>query len=61
MMPMWTKRLNARTTLWLGSKFSETGAGGYGDPLERDPELVRHRVREGWTFFAEGARICCSK
>ncbi|MFH1090074.1 MAG: hydantoinase B/oxoprolinase family protein [Pseudomonadota bacterium] len=23
-------------------------SGGYGDPLERDPELVRHRVREGW-------------
>jgi N-methylhydantoinase B len=25
-----------------------SSAGGYGDPLERDPELVRHRVREGW-------------
>jgi N-methylhydantoinase B len=23
-------------------------SGGYGDPLERDPERVRHRVREGW-------------
>jgi N-methylhydantoinase B len=23
-------------------------SGAYGDPLERDPELVRHRVREGW-------------
>jgi N-methylhydantoinase B len=22
--------------------------GGYGDPLERDPEMVRHRVREDW-------------
>jgi N-methylhydantoinase B len=26
-----------------------SGAGGYGNPLDRDPELVRHRVREGWT------------
>jgi len=25
-----------------------SSAGGYGDPLDRDPELVRHRVREGW-------------
>lgn len=25
-----------------------SSAGGYGDPLERDAELVRHRVREGW-------------
>ncbi len=25
-----------------------SSGGGYGDPLERDPELVCHRVREGW-------------
>jgi N-methylhydantoinase B len=25
-----------------------SSSGGYSDPLERDPELVRHRVREGW-------------
>jgi N-methylhydantoinase B len=25
-----------------------SSAGGYGDPLERDPELVRHRCREDW-------------
>jgi N-methylhydantoinase B len=25
-----------------------SSAGGYGDPLERDPDLVRHRAREGW-------------
>ena len=24
------------------------GGGGYGDPLTRDPELVRHDVAEGW-------------
>lgn len=24
------------------------GAGGYGDPLRRDPESVRHDVSEGW-------------
>jgi len=26
----------------------ESGGGGYGDPLERDPERVRHDVLEGW-------------
>ena len=26
----------------------ESGGGGYGNPLERDPERVRHDVREGW-------------
>ena len=25
-----------------------SSGGGYGDPLDRDPELVCHRVREGW-------------
>ena len=25
-----------------------TSGGGYGDPLNRDPEKVKHRVREGW-------------
>jgi N-methylhydantoinase B/oxoprolinase/acetone carboxylase alpha subunit len=26
----------------------ESGGGGYGEPLERDPERVRHDVLEGW-------------
>jgi N-methylhydantoinase B len=26
----------------------ESGGGGYGDPLERDPNRVRHDVLEGW-------------
>lgn len=26
----------------------DCGGGGYGDPLERDPERVRHDVHEGW-------------
>lgn len=25
-----------------------SSGGGYGDPLDRDPEKVRHRAREGW-------------
>lgn len=25
-----------------------SSGGGFGNPLERDPELVRHRAREGW-------------
>jgi N-methylhydantoinase B len=26
----------------------KSGGAGYGDPLERDPELVRYRAREEW-------------
>jgi N-methylhydantoinase B len=33
----------------------ESGGGGYGDPLERDPELVRHDALEGWISL-EAAR-----
>jgi N-methylhydantoinase B len=25
-----------------------SSGGGYGNPIDRDPELVRHRTREGW-------------
>jgi N-methylhydantoinase B len=32
-----------------------TGGGGYGDPKQRDPERVRHDVREKW-ISAERAR-----
>jgi N-methylhydantoinase B len=28
------------------------GAGGYGDPLERDPAAVAHQLREGWISAA---------
>lgn len=31
--------------------------GGYGDPLERDPELVRHRVREGWLSLEKARNV----
>jgi N-methylhydantoinase B len=30
----------------------ESGGGGYGGPLERDPERVRHDVLEGWVSAA---------
>jgi N-methylhydantoinase B len=33
----------------------ESGGGGYGDPLERDPEVVREDVVEGWVSV-EAAR-----
>ena len=26
----------------------DPGGAGYGDPLDRDPKLVKLRVREGW-------------
>ena len=38
--------------------FSEAqGGAGYGDPLDRDPELVRLRVREGWTSIERARDI----
>ena len=33
------------------------GGAGYGDPLDRDPELVRLRVREGWTSLKKARDI----
>lgn len=37
---------------------SEVNSGaGYGDPLEREPELVRHRVREGWISLEKAERV----
>ena len=30
-----------------------TGGGGYGNPLDRDPERVRHDVRRGWVSVAK--------
>ena len=38
---------------WM--KGIESGGGGYGDPLDRDPELVRHDVLEGWISLAAAA------
>ena len=35
-----------RPTEWIGSLWA--GGGGIGDPLKRDPEKVRFRVRNGW-------------
>jgi N-methylhydantoinase B len=38
--------------------FSEAqGGAGYGDPLDRDPERVRLRVREGWTSLERAREI----
>jgi N-methylhydantoinase B len=34
-----------------------TGGGGYGDPLKRDPELVRWRVREGWISLEKAKNV----
>jgi N-methylhydantoinase B len=31
--------------------------GGYGNPLDRDPELVRHRAREGWISVEKAYEI----
>ncbi|MHA1209753.1 MAG: hydantoinase B/oxoprolinase family protein [Candidatus Freyarchaeota archaeon] len=33
------------------------GGGGYGDPLERDPELVRIRVRDKWVSPEKARRV----
>ncbi|MBN1690545.1 MAG: hydantoinase B/oxoprolinase family protein, partial [Dehalococcoidia bacterium] len=34
-----------------------SGGGGFGDPLERDPERVRHDVREGYVTLAKSREI----
>ncbi len=33
------------------------GGGGYGPPLERDPERVRHDVAEGWISAERAKRV----
>jgi N-methylhydantoinase B len=33
------------------------GGAGYGDPLDRDPELVKLRVREGWISLRRATEI----
>lgn len=35
----------------------DSSGGGYGDPLERDPKLVRHRVREGWISLGKARDV----
>jgi len=35
----------------------DSSGGGYGDPLSRDPERVRHDVEEGWETAARAATI----
>lgn len=35
----------------------EAGGGGYGSPLERDPERVRHDVLEGWVSAAQAQAL----
>jgi N-methylhydantoinase B len=35
----------------------ESGGGGYGDPLDRDPEAVRHDVLEGWVSAAAASDV----
>ena len=32
------------------------GGGGYGDPLNRDPDRVRHDVRKGWVTVEKARR-----
>ena len=35
----------------------EAGGGGYGNPLDRDPERVRHDVLEGWVSMAQAKDV----
>jgi len=35
----------------------EAGGGGYGDPLQRDPERVRHDVLEGWVSLQQARDV----
>jgi N-methylhydantoinase B len=35
----------------------DPGGAGYGDPLDRDPELVKLRVREGWVSLQRAKEV----
>ncbi len=63
------RRAGADEDTWLGSVFSDVelqpgdlfsrptaGGGGYGDPLEREPEKVREDVADGYVSLARAAR-----
>jgi N-methylhydantoinase B len=36
---------------------ADTGGGGYGDPLERDPERVRFDVLERWVSMEQAREV----
>jgi N-methylhydantoinase B len=46
------KIFNVRLARGDAYKMLSGGGGGFGDPLERDPELVAHDVREGYVSLA---------
>jgi len=63
------RRAGADTDEWLGSVFSDVplasgdmfsrptaGGGGYGDPLERDPERVREDVADDYVSLARARK-----
>lgn len=63
------RRTGANQDTWLGSVFSDVplqsgdvfsrptaGGGGYGDPLERDPEKVKEDVADGYVSIERAAR-----
>ena len=63
------RRAGAPHDTWLGSVFSDValqpgdmfsrptaGGGGYGDPLERDPEKVREDVADDYVSLARAAK-----
>jgi N-methylhydantoinase B len=63
------KRAGKEDIEWLGSVFSDVpiasgdvfsrptaGGGGYGDPLERDPALVREDVADGYVSIERAAK-----
>jgi N-methylhydantoinase B len=35
----------------------DSGGGGYGSPLDRDPEMVRADVLEGWVSIEKARQI----
>ena len=47
-----TRRMTAGTSIRL----CQSGGGGYGDPLERDPELVLADIDDGYVT-REAARV----
>jgi len=52
-LPTFPDPINVEPGKAIGGIYSS--GGGFGDPLERDPMLVRHRVNEGWISVQKAA------
>ncbi len=52
----WSRREPTSSTAATSASLRLSGGGGYGDPFERDPELVATDVREGYVTAVAARR-----